>query len=95
MALCDLGVKKFYLTNSAGSLQTYLKAGTLMLITDQVNFTGSNPLTGPNNEALGPRFPDMGGVYNKSLNEILKKKIIAENLAVHEGIYIGVNGPCF
>lgn len=95
IAMCELGVKKFILTNASGSLQTYMKAGTVMIITDHVNFTGQNPLTGPNLESLGPRFPDMGNVYSKNINSVLKNKLELNEVDVHEGIYIGVNGPSF
>lgn len=71
--LCDLGVQKFILTNAAGSLQAHMKAGSVMMINDQVNFTGLNPLTGPNDESKGPRFPDMSQCYSPRINEIIKK----------------------
>ncbi len=95
MALCDLGVQKFILSNAAGSLQTHMKAGTVMLIDDQVNLTGLNPLTGTNDESKGPRFPDMSQCYSPRINQILKNNLIKNNVIVHHGIYIGVNGPCF
>ncbi len=93
--LCDLGVQKFILTNAAGSLQTHMKAGTAMIIDDQVNMTGLNPLTGPNDEKKGPRFPDMSQCYSPRINEILKKNLLQKKVEVHHGTYIGVNGPCF
>ena len=93
--LCDLGVQKFILTNAAGSLQTHMKAGNVMLIDDQVNFTGLNPLTGPNDESKGPRFPDMSQCYSPRINQILQKNLIEHKVIVHHGTYIGVNGPCF
>jgi purine-nucleoside phosphorylase len=93
--LCDLGVQKFILTNAAGSLQAHMKAGSVMMINDQVNFTGLNPLTGPNDESKGPRFPDMSQCYSPRINEIIKKNLLQNNVVVHHGTYIGVNGPCF
>ncbi len=91
----ESGTKKFILTNAAGSLQTHMKAGSVMMISDHFNFTGLNPLTGHNNESTGPRFPDMSQVYNIELNALIKKNLLNEKLEVHEGIYIGVNGPSF
>lgn len=95
MVLSDLGVQKFILTNAAGSLQTHMKAGNVMLIDDQVNFTGLNPLTGPNDESKGPRFSDMSQCYSPRINETLKKNLLLNQVVVHRGTYIGVNGPCF
>lgn len=95
LALADIGVEKFILTNAAGSLQTHMKAGSVMLIKDHFNFTGLNPLTGHNNDSVGPRFPDMSQIYSPRINKILEEKLIEQKLQTHEGIYIGVNGPSF
>ncbi|MEZ4814810.1 MAG: purine-nucleoside phosphorylase [Bdellovibrionota bacterium] len=95
LTLADLGVEKFIITNAAGSLQTHMKAGSVMLINDHVNFTGLNPLTGPNDESLGPRFPDMSQIYSPRINKILEKHLNKHNVETHFGIYIGVNGPSF
>ncbi len=93
--MAELGVNKFLLTNAAGSLQTYMKAGSVMLIRDQVNFTGLNPLSGPNDESKGPRFPDMSQIYSPKMNALLKKNLDAKKIETNFGIYIGVNGPSF
>jgi purine-nucleoside phosphorylase len=95
LTLCDLGVKKFILTNAAGSLQLNMLPGSVMLIEDQVNFTGLNPLTGKNDEGKGPRFPDMSAIYSKKINSILKTHLENNSVTTHEGPYIGVNGPSF
>ena len=91
----DVGTKNFLITNAAGSLQNHMKAGSVMIITDQFNFTGLNPLTGHNDESKGPRFPDMSQIYDPEVNTKLNRNLKAENLVTHEGIYIGVNGPSF
>lgn len=95
LAFADLGVEKFILTNAAGSLQTEMRAGSVMLIKDHFNFTGLNPLTGHNDESKGPRFPDMSQIYSPRINKILEAKLKEQKLQTHEGIYIGVNGPSF
>lgn len=94
------GVKDFLLTNASGGLNLSLKPGDVMLIRDHVNFTGQNPLTGPNPVALdgaelGPRFPDMGGIYDQTWRERLGRSCKAKGLNVHEGTYLGVAGPSF
>lgn len=66
-----------------------------MIITDQVNFTGLNPLTGHNDDSKGPRFPDMSQIYSPRMNQIIRNRLDANKIETHEGIYIGVNGPSF
>jgi len=95
LAFADIGVEKFILTNAAGSLQTHMKTGSVMLIKDHFNFTGLNPLTGQNNDSVGPRFPDMSQIYSPRINKILEEKLKEQKLQTHEGVYIGVNGPSF
>lgn len=95
LAFADLGVDKFIITNATGSLQTKMKAGSVMMIEDQFNFTGQNPLTGHNDEKIGPRFPDMSQIYSTRMNRIIEKNIKAKKIKTHRGTYIGVNGPSF
>lgn len=95
LAFADLGVEKFIITNAAGSLQTHMKAGSVMIINDQVNFTGQNPLTGHNDDTKGSRFPDMSEIYSPRMNSILEKNLNKNKIETHGGIYIGVNGPSF
>jgi len=90
-----LGIKLLVLSNASGGLNPTFEVGDLMIITDHINLMPSNPLIGPNNDELGPRFPDMSEAYDK---EIIRKalKIVAENkLHVRTGIYAGVSGPTF
>lgn len=64
-----------------------------MLITDHINFTGHNPLIGPNNDEWGPRFPDMTQPYSPRLRELAAETALAESIALRQGVYVGVLGP--
>ncbi len=94
------GCRNFILNNAAGSLNPNFLPGSLMMIRDQVNLTGQSPLTGVNpidprsGKNLGPRFVDMSESYNQEFTDQLKKTLATE-FKVHEGIYLGVNGPAF
>lgn len=94
------GVKKFILTNAAGGLDLSMKSGDAMLIVDHVNMTGKNPLVGhnpvwPDGQEVGPRFPDMGHLYEKSWRDSLQGELKKRGVATHEGIYLGLLGPTF
>jgi purine-nucleoside phosphorylase len=90
-----LGVDTVLLSNAAGGVNPGFKVGDLMIITDHISFATINPLLGPNDEHLGPRFPDMSEPYRKDL--IQKAREIARRLGitVKEGVYFGVTGPTF
>ena len=90
-----LGVETIFISNAAGGVDTSFKVGDLMIITDHISLATHNPLLGPNDERLGPRFPDMSEPYKKEL--IKKAKDIATrlNITVKEGVYFGVTGPTF
>lgn len=90
-----IGVKNLIVTNAAGSLRHELAPGSLMLISDHINFSGRNPLVGLNDDTLGPRFPDMSDAYSKDLR--LKARRLAEKLSIDlkEGVYLWVLGPNF
>jgi purine-nucleoside phosphorylase len=88
-----LGVETLILTNSAGGINLKFSAGTLMLITDHINYSGANPLIGPNLDEFGPRFPDASDIYTKDLRVQIKEKAIHEGIALEEGIYIMYSGP--
>lgn len=90
-----LGVKTVILTNAAGAVNKEFKPSDLMLITDHINFMGTNPLIGKNNANLGTRFPDMSEVYNKNLRDLAKK--CANNLGIDlkEGVYLATTGPSY
>jgi purine-nucleoside phosphorylase len=85
------GIDTIILTNACGGLNPTFKAGDLMLLEDHINFMPANPLRGPNDEQLGPRFPDMVGTYTEELRAIAK----AVDPDLREGIYVAVPGPNF
>jgi purine-nucleoside phosphorylase len=85
------GVENLIVTNVSGGINSGYSAGDLMLIADHINLTGDNPLVGPNDSKLGPRFPDMTEPYSKAWRE--RAKTIDPSL--HEGVYAGVLGPCY
>ena len=93
--LPGLGVKTVILSNAAGGMNPTFKVGDIMLIRDHINLFGNNPLIGPNDDELGPRFPNMSEVYSHRLLKLANQT--GENLNIHlqEGVYLGVTGPCF
>ncbi len=90
-----LGVETILITNAAGGVNPYFKPSSLMIIKDHINFMGTNPLIGPNDDTLGERFPDMSEVYTKSLKEIAHTCSKNLNIPVEEGIYIALTGPTY
>ncbi|MBQ7501663.1 purine-nucleoside phosphorylase [bacterium] len=90
-----LGAKTLVVTNAAGGINEKLNVGDLMLITDHINFMGANPLVGPNDEKIGPRFPPMSRAYTPELQEVARKvaKEVGFNLA--EGVYVAMSGPSY
>ena len=85
------GIETVILTNAAGGLNPAFKAGDLMVISDHINFFPENPLRGANDDALGPRFPDMLGTYTVELRAAAR----AVDRDLREGVYVGVSGPNF
>lgn len=90
-----LGAEVLLLTNAAGSLRAEAGPGQLMALSDHVNFTGRNPLTGANDAAIGPRFVGMGDAYDPALLAALHRAAVAEGIVLHEGVYLAVAGPSF
>ncbi len=90
-----LGVKKVLLTNAAGGCNASWNPGTLMIIRDHINYSGSNPLIGKNVEEDGPRFPDMTTVYDKEMISKLKKVTDENGIHMEEGVYMMFTGPSF
>jgi len=90
-----LGVKTLLLTNAAGGINTRFGEGALMVIDDHINLMGVNPLVGPNDERLGPRFPDMSEVYSTRLRAIADAAAQAASIAVEHGVYVAVSGPSY
>lgn len=93
--LATLGVKVLIVTNAAGAINRYFEAGEFMVIADQINFTFMNPLIGPNNRALGPRFPDMIRAYDPELTQIALRAATELGYRAHSGVYFGVSGPSY
>lgn len=93
--LARLGVKTLVLTNAAGGINTAFLPGTLMVIDDHLNFMGSNPLVGPNEDRFGVRFPDMTEVYSVRLGRVADAAGAAAGIVVRHGVYVGVHGPSY
>ncbi|MFV0504545.1 MAG: purine-nucleoside phosphorylase [Lachnospirales bacterium] len=90
-----LGIEKLLLTNAAGGLNEKYKEGTLMIITDHINFMGQNPLIGKNEDEFGPRFNDMTYAYNLDMRNIIKNAAKEIDFPIEEGIFVGYSGPSF
>ncbi len=90
-----LGVKTLILTNASGGIDTSFSPGDLMLITDCINFSGINPLIGPNLAELGPRFPDMSQVLSRQLRETARRCAAEMDIELKEGVYIWFSGPSY
>lgn len=88
-----LGVKTLIVSNAAGGLNPLYRAGDLMLIDDHINFMGDNPLIGYNDEALGPRFPDMSEPYDRKLMDLAESIARAQGIKLHRGVYLACPGP--
>lgn len=82
-------------TNACGGVNESFVPGDLMLITDHINFTGQNPLIGPNEDEIGPRFPDMSEAYTLTYREVAKEAATQLDLTLKEGVYMGYSGPTY
>lgn len=91
--LSAFGPKQLILTNAAGGLNPAFEAGSVMLIEDHINFTGHNPLIGPNDDGIGLRFPDLTRAYDPTLREKAIAAAEAAGQKLHRGIYLGLTGP--
>lgn len=91
--LGQLGVKTLILTNAAGAINPLFSQGSLMVISDHLNMTGSNPLVGQNIEQWGPRFPDMSRTYDSELRQKALQTAASLGLRLEQGTYVGVLGP--
>lgn len=90
-----LGVRTFIVTNASGGINETFSPGDLMLISDHLNMTFQNPLTGPNVSDWGPRFPDLSEAYDKELRALAKRVAEKEGISLQEGVYAGVTGPSY
>jgi purine-nucleoside phosphorylase len=89
-----LGVRTLVVTNAAGAIHPSFRPGDLMVLSDHINLLG-NPLRGPNEESLGPRFPDMSEVYDPRLRAAVLRAAAAAGATLREGVYVAVKGPSY
>ncbi len=89
-----LGIKYLFISSAAGGFNPQYKAGDLMVLDDHINYTGIDPLIGPNLDEFGPRFPDMSRVYDPELIAIAKRNAMKDQVDLKQGVYIGITGPC-
>ena len=94
-ALHAIGCRTLLLTNAAGSLHHNIEPGSLMAITDHINWAGVNPLIGPNDETLGPRFFDMTEAYDPGVRKLLHEAAVEADTELFDGVYVMVSGPNF
>jgi purine-nucleoside phosphorylase len=89
----ELGCRLLIVSNAAGGLNPLYEKGDLIVIDDHINLLGVNPLIGPNDDRLGPRFPDLIEPYDRSLQSLALKVALEENIVAHRGVYAAVTGP--
>jgi purine-nucleoside phosphorylase len=89
------GVSALVLTNAAGGINPAMRPGDLMLISDHLNLSGYSPLRGPNDDRLGPRFPDMSVAYDAEFRALFRQVAQTRDLTLHEGVYAGLAGPSY
>lgn len=90
-----MGVKTIINTNAAGGINPEFSGGDLMLVRDHINFMFTNPLIGPNDDEIGPRFPDMSGAYNPRLQDLARESARENGIKLQEGVLIGFIGPSY
>jgi len=90
-----LGARSMIFTNAAGGINLEYERGALVLISDHINLQGCNPLAGPNDDALGPRFPDMSDVYARAYRDIARRVAAEICVPVGEGVYAAMLGPSY
>jgi purine-nucleoside phosphorylase len=91
----ELGIRRVVLTNAAGGINLEYATGALVLISDHINLQCANPLTGANDDRLGPRFPDMTEIYSSVLRITAKETAGQLGIALHEGVYAAMPGPSY
>ena len=90
-----MGIRGAILTNAAGGINLNYQQGALVLIRDHINLQGANPLTGPNDDRFGPRFPDLTHAYQKSYREMAREEAAKLGMTLHEGVYAALLGPSY
>jgi purine-nucleoside phosphorylase len=88
-----LGAKTLFVSNACGGMQPLWVPGDLVLISDHINLLGDNPLVGPNDDRLGPRFPDMSEPYDPALRALARQVALELGIVLREGVYVAVSGP--
>ena len=91
--MAELGVEQLLISSAAGGLNPQFETGDLMIVTDHINLTGTNPLMGPNLERFGPRFPDMTQIYHPDLIRLARDKALETKILIQRGVYVGLVGP--
>ncbi|APW61228.1 purine-nucleoside phosphorylase [Paludisphaera borealis] len=89
----ELGCELLIVSNACGGLNPQFAKGDLMVIEDHINLLGANPLIGPNDDRLGPRFPDMIEPYDRALQDLALRVALEANIVAHRGVYVAVTGP--
>lgn len=87
------GAKTLIVSNAAGGMNPLFRRGDVMCINDHINLLGDNPLIGPNDDEIGPRFPDMSEPYSHDLIELAEKVALSNAIRMHHGVYVAVTGP--
>jgi purine-nucleoside phosphorylase len=90
-----MGIRAVVLTNAAGGINLNYQQGALVLIRDHINLQGANPLTGPNDDRFGVRFPDMTQAYARPYRELAREEAAKLGMTLHEGVYAGLLGPSY
>jgi len=88
-----LGAETLFVSNACGGMNPLWSRGDLMLIADHINLLGDNPLIGPNDDAIGPRFPDMSEPYDLGLRQTARGVALEQGIVLREGVYVAVPGP--
>ena len=90
-----LGCEMLFVTNAAGSLRTEVDAGSLVTLTDHINWLPGTPMVGPNDDRFGPRFFSMANAYDSEIRQLVKDTAAAKGITLHEGVFIAYPGPNF
>lgn len=88
-----MGIETLIVSNASGGMNPNYARGEIMLINDHINMLGDNPLIGPNDDELGPRFPDMSDPYTERLRNIAEQVALQKSIKMHEGVYLALSGP--
>ncbi len=89
----ELGISTLIIASACGSMNPLIRKGSVMLVTDHINLMGDNPLIGPNDEELGPRFPDMSEPYSRRLLQLAEQVALEKKIRVEKGVYVALSGP--